>query len=120
MTSDDFWTALQEALDESDVSHDYKIKEVMDAWIKRRHYPVVNVTRNYENGDVILTQEHYRPQNTTDNDKWWIPITFATQSNPDFSKTSPSFWLRPQDQSVTIKGIDPNDWIIVNLQETGE
>ncbi|EFN87058.1 aminopeptidase N [Harpegnathos saltator] len=125
-TSDDLWNALQAALDESDVPHnDYKLKDVMDTWITQRHYPVVHVTRNYDTGEVILTQEHFRPdeksneKDAVDQDKWWIPITFTTQSNPDFSNTVPTYWLKPQDQNITISGIDSNDWLIINLQQTG-
>lgn len=118
---------MQAALDESDVPHDdYKLKDVMDTWITQRHYPVVRVIRNYDTGEVILKQEHFRPdieynkENAIDDDKWWIPITFTTQSNPDFSNTTPTHWLRPQDENITINGIDPNDWVMVNLQQMGE
>lgn len=115
---------MQVVLDESDVPHNvYRLKEVMDTWIKRRHFPVVHVTRNNETNEIIVTQEHFRPDNKNkhiDDDKWWIPLTFATQTNPDFSNTLPTHWLRPQDQNITITGIDPNDWIIVNLQQMGE
>ncbi|KAL6443903.1 hypothetical protein ACFW04_001724 [Cataglyphis niger] len=94
----------------------------MDTWIKQRHFPVVHVTRNNDTNEIIITQEHFRPDNKNrhiDDDKWWIPLTFATQTNPDFSNTLPTHWLRPQDQNITITGIDPNDWIIVNLQQMG-
>ncbi|KAL6262281.1 hypothetical protein P5V15_007376 [Pogonomyrmex californicus] len=44
VTSDDLWNALQSVLDESDVPHDdYKLKDVMDTWLKQRHYPVIHV-----------------------------------------------------------------------------
>lgn len=116
---------MQAALDESDVPHDaYKLKEVMDTWLKQRHYPVVRVIRNYDTNETILTQEHFRPKNEKqhdiDSDKWWIPVTFATQTNPDFSNTLPTHWLRPQDKNITIDGIDPNDWVIVNVQQMGK
>lgn len=118
------WNALQAALDESDVPHNaYKLKEVMDTWLKQRHYPVVRVTRNYNTGEITLTQEHFRPINKKqriDSDKWWIPVTFATQTNPNFSNTLPTHWLRPQDKNISIDGIDPNDWVIVNVQEMGK
>ncbi|XP_011865488.1 PREDICTED: uncharacterized protein LOC105560735 [Vollenhovia emeryi] len=123
VTSDDLWNALQAALDESNVPHNaYKLKEVMDPWIKQKHYPLVRVTRNYETGEVILTQEHFRPKSKnehTDSNKWWIPLNFATQTNPDFSNTLPTHWLRPQDKNISIDGIDPDDWVIVNVQQMG-
>jgi len=123
-SSDDLWSALQAVLDESDVPHNtYRLKEVMDMWLKQRHYPVVRVTRNYDTGETILTQEHFHPKRKskhTDRYKWWIPLTFATQTNPDFSNTLPIHWLRPQDKNISIDGVNPNDWIIVNVQQIGE
>ncbi|XP_020287755.1 thyrotropin-releasing hormone-degrading ectoenzyme-like [Pseudomyrmex gracilis] len=122
ITADDLWSAFQEVLNESDVPHDdYKVKEVMDTWIKKRHYPVVCVTMNYDTDEVLLTQRHLRSGSEINkyDDKWWIPITFATRSNPDFSATAPTVWLRPQDRHVILNGIEPNDWIVVNLQSMG-
>jgi len=111
-------------LDTSDVPHNaYRLKEVMDTWMKQSDFPVVHVTRKKDTNEIILTQEHFVPKNESENvndNKWWIPLTFATQTNPDFSNTLPTHWLKPQDQHITIDGIDPNDWIIVNLQQTGE
>ncbi|KAL6260340.1 hypothetical protein P5V15_007871 [Pogonomyrmex californicus] len=136
-TSDDLWVALQDALDKKSLPHNnYKIKEVMDTWIKQKTYPLVNVTRNYTTGEVIISQRSstvkviisQRSSNlkkrvetkyvNDDSIKWWVPVTFATQTNPDFSNTSPRYWLKPQDQNISFQ-IDTNDWIIVNLQQTG-
>lgn len=121
--SDNLWNALQTILDESDVPHDaYRLKEVMDTWIKQRHFPMVHVIRNNITNEIVVTQEHFRPEKKNkhiDDDKWWIPLTFTTQTNLDFSNTLPTHWLRPQDENITIDGIDPNDWIIVNLQQMG-
>ncbi|XP_025268278.1 aminopeptidase N [Camponotus floridanus] len=122
-TSDDLWNALQAVLDTSDVPHDaYRLKEIMDTWIKQSDFPVVHVTRKKDTNEIILTQEYFVLKNENENvndNKWWIPLTFATQTNPDFSNTLPTHWLKPQDRYITIDGIDPNDWIIVNLQQTG-
>ncbi|XP_011701751.1 PREDICTED: aminopeptidase N-like isoform X2 [Wasmannia auropunctata] len=115
---DDLWNAIQSALDKSDVPHEgYRIKEVMNSWMDQNGYPVVKVVRNYTTGKVTISQTCSWDYVSDDNNKWWIPVTFATQSNPDFSNTVPSFWLRP-DQNISFT-IDPNDWIILNLQQTG-
>ncbi|KYM93558.1 Aminopeptidase N [Cyphomyrmex costatus] len=119
-TPDDLWSAMQSALDESDVPHEgYRIREVMNTWINQKRYPVINVMRNYETGEVTLSQTCFRTQDTAEciNSTWWIPVTYATQSNPDFSNVIPKFWLRP-DQNISFR-INPNDWIILNLQQTG-
>ncbi|XP_018399425.1 PREDICTED: aminopeptidase N-like [Cyphomyrmex costatus] len=120
VTPDDLWSAMQSALNQSDIPHeDYKIKEVMDTWINQESYPFVHVEKNYETGEVTISKiclgqfKEISCANT-----WWIPITFATQSNPDFSNTVPSYWLRPDQHNISFT-INPNDWIIVNLQLTG-
>jgi len=113
---------MQSALDESDVPHkDYRIKEVMDTWINQERYPFVDVVRNYETGEVTISQTCVRQYGETENKtiKWWIPITFATQSNPDFSNTVPRYWLRPDQHNISFT-INSSDWIILNLQQTGK
>ncbi|KYN14166.1 Glutamyl aminopeptidase, partial [Trachymyrmex cornetzi] len=120
-TPDDLWSAMQSALDESNIPHeDYTIKEVMDTWMNQERYPFVHVERNYETGEVTISQICVRKDNETENKttKWWIPITFATQSNLNFSNTVPRYWLRPDRHNISFT-INPNDWIIVNLQQTG-
>ncbi|XP_018392728.1 PREDICTED: aminopeptidase N [Cyphomyrmex costatus] len=120
-TPDDLWSAMQSALDESDVPHEgYRIKEVMDTWMNQERYPFVHVERNYETGEVTISQSCVRQHGETEmkTTKWWIPITFATQSNLDFSNTVPRYWLRPDQHNISFI-INPNDWIIVNLQLTG-
>ncbi|XP_011063449.1 PREDICTED: thyrotropin-releasing hormone-degrading ectoenzyme-like [Acromyrmex echinatior] len=117
---DDLWSAMQSALDESNVPHkDYRIKEVMDTWMNQKRYPFVDVVRNYETGEVTISQTCVRQYSETNQTtKWWIPITFATQSNPDFSNTVPRYWLRPDQHNISFI-ISPDDWIIINLQQTG-
>ncbi|XP_011860075.1 PREDICTED: puromycin-sensitive aminopeptidase-like protein isoform X2 [Vollenhovia emeryi] len=129
-TPDDLWKALQEALDESDVPHDdFKVKEVMDTWFEQARYPLVTVNRDYATGNIKISQEKFKYQTDNYNDKndkddenneaWWIPLNFATQSNLDFTSTLATHWLKPHDEFVTIEGVDINDWIIVNKHVTG-
>lgn len=109
---------MQSALDESTIPNkNFKIKEVMDLWMNQNLYPVLNVTRNYETNEVKITQKCVR---ATDDREWWIPITFATESNPDFSKTVPERWLRPNQTRSSLKiNLNNAQWIIFNVQQTG-
>ncbi|XP_024878008.1 aminopeptidase N-like [Temnothorax curvispinosus] len=121
-TPDDLWEALQDALDESDVPHDdFKVKEVMDTWFDQARYPLVTVNRDYATGEIKISQEIIKHQtiDNNENEAWWIPLNFATQSNLDFSSTLATHWLKPHDVDVKIEGIDTNDWIIVNKHLTG-
>ncbi|XP_011066686.1 PREDICTED: aminopeptidase N-like [Acromyrmex echinatior] len=116
-TPDDLWNAMQTVLDKSDIPHGhYKIKQIMDTWTNQNSYPVVNVMKNYTTGEITIFQKCVCGQKS--NNEWWIPITFATQSNPNFSDTAPRYLLQPN-QNITFK-IDPNDWIIVNIQQIGK
>lgn len=124
-TPDNLWKALQDALDESDVPHDdFKVKEVMDTWFKQAAYPVVTINRDYDTGEIKATQQkrvQFSGSNDSEgNDAWWIPLNYVTQSNPNSSSTLATHWLKPQNESVTIEGVNINDWIIVNKQLTGK
>lgn len=85
--------------------------------MKQNRYPLVLVERNYATGETIISQESFSPQKEI-NKVWWIPVTFATKTNPDFSNTS-FFWLTPENRSIILQ-LDPDDWIIVNLQQYGK
>lgn len=55
---------------------------------------------------------------------WWIPISYTTQSSPNFNDIGANFWIEGE-RSVTISNETApvqwtdEDWIIANLQETG-
>ncbi|KAG7211602.1 hypothetical protein KM043_010857 [Ampulex compressa] len=127
VTSDDLWKALQDALDESDIPHqDFRLKEVMDTWTEQTGFPLVTVNRNYTTGETTVRQEIYRYSLTDSNvlddtrgNKWWIPLSYSTRSNPDFTSTLARIWSRPDQEVTRIEGIDEDDWIIVNVQQSG-
>jgi len=126
---EDLWSVLQDALDESAVPENkFNIQEVMDSWIWQKGYPLVTVTRDQQTGKMTFTQEPYRAfdkhrENTRETDsckRWWIPINFATRSNPDFTSTLATAWLSPEvDEFVMTDSIAPQDWIIANIQHAG-
>ncbi|KAL6260339.1 hypothetical protein P5V15_007870 [Pogonomyrmex californicus] len=101
-TSNDLWSIIQTILDQSNVPHEnYKIKEVMDTWTNQ------NLLHDHDAYHMIMNDN-----------KWRIPITYVTETNRDFSNTSTIMWLEPQDESISFK-INPNDWIILNVQQAG-
>lgn len=51
--------------------------------------------------------------------KWTIPINYATASNPDFSSTLATYWLKDARDASTGITVNESDWIILNKQETG-
>lgn len=120
---------MQDVFDESATQNKFKIQKIMDTWIGQKGYPLVTVVKD-QYGKTKITQEYFRPfekmsarknRNNTAamNKKWWVPINFATRTNPDFSSTSATHWLSPEAEELIIDGLDPEDWIIVNIQQIG-
>ncbi|XP_018399167.1 PREDICTED: aminopeptidase N-like [Cyphomyrmex costatus] len=111
------WDVMQTALDKSDHENMFDIKEVMNFWITKNQYPVLKVIRNYNNGRTIIWSEM---RNTSEQHEWWIPVTYTTQTNLNFSITWPFFqeWITSEKFFINLS-LNMNDWIIVNLQQLG-
>ena len=62
-TTQQLWDYLQR---ETKTLH---IKEIMKPWMKQRAFPLLTVTRNYNNNSVTLSQESVIENNQ---DLWWI------------------------------------------------
>ena len=56
-----------------------------------------------------------------DTSMWWVPLTYTTESERNFKRTKPSYWLRAE-KEIVIKDIAVNasEWILFNVQDTGE
>lgn len=128
---EDLWTALQDTLDESTVPIKFQVHEVMNSWIRQKGYPLVTVISDPLANRTTITQEYFQPYeklNTRENiidaniakKKWWVPINFATRSNPNFASTLTTHWLSPDAKELVIEDIDPEDWIMINIQQTGK
>ncbi|CAD6242385.1 GSCOCG00009475001-RA-CDS [Cotesia congregata] len=117
VVTNDLWRAFQEVYNKKHEDKPLDIKETMDPWIEQTGTPVVNVTRNYETGEITLIQKNSRNENPKN--KWRIPINFATKSNPDFSRTTPTMWMEVDQEVTTIPDVKTDDWIIVNIQQRG-
>ncbi|XP_029666435.1 glutamyl aminopeptidase-like isoform X2 [Formica exsecta] len=116
-TSDDFWIAMQDALDKS-YNTEIKLMEKMNGWIRYKNYPIVKVMRYYSHTDIVLVNN-----DSFDNDLW-VPITYTTQSDLNFNKTSLHHikWQKftPQKSYVEVHEDHKKDgWIIFNLQQAG-
>lgn len=112
-----FWTILENNWKQFNVNH-IDIAKVMYPYISQFGYPVVNVERNYKNGTIKLTQECFVcSMNKTS--KWWIPINYATENSLNFSSTFANYWMDPNNEGLLIENIDPQNWIIINIQASG-
>ncbi|KAL6254852.1 hypothetical protein P5V15_014191 [Pogonomyrmex californicus] len=116
---DTLWNAIKSQL-ETQRSSNIPVKAIMDTWTTQSGYPVVTVNIN-DDGVVNLSQERFflrNLNNTSTNVTWYVPLTFATRSNPDFSNTVPKYWMNTKKITAEFK-INPEEWAIFNLQSSG-
>ncbi|XP_076645347.1 putative aminopeptidase-2 [Halictus rubicundus] len=91
-------------------------REVADDWVTQPGFPLVTVTR-VSPGTYSLRQERLTVYgNHSDKTKWWIPITYATNHKLNFTNTTVTHWLTPENLTI----IEPDsNWIVVNKQQMG-
>ncbi|XP_068233228.1 aminopeptidase N-like [Palaemon carinicauda] len=122
---DDLWKYLTEAGHaDSTLPAELTVKLIMDTWTLKEGYPVVSVSR--EGNSATLVQEWFRLSRKSTNASssqepgWWIPVSYTSQPNSNFSVTRASHWMSDDRKPLKISGLpDQSQWIIVNLQETG-
>lgn len=62
---------------------------------------------------------HHQNRDTSDY-KWWIPITFTTESEAVFNNTLPKMWLNPTSTGPFTEQVpDEETWVIFNVGWTG-
>lgn len=118
-TQDDLWEMLtQQAHTDGILEEEMTVKEIMDTWTLQTGYPVVNVTRNYEEGSIVMTQQRFfvrYGQSDPEGPKWWIPITFKSKST-----VASSVWIKAEEKIVISDSlISLSDWLLVNVNQTG-
>ncbi|XP_041970212.1 aminopeptidase N [Aricia agestis] len=119
----DLWSALTNAAREKG-SFDADVAVVMDSWTLQTGFPVLTITRNYENKEISFKQERFVLINETAENQtssvWWIPVSYTTAAEKDFESTHPRLWLRGE-RSIVVSNITAgvNDWFIANIQQTG-
>ncbi|KAH8358907.1 hypothetical protein KR093_003226 [Drosophila rubida] len=123
---DNLWESLTEAAHKyRALPKSYDIKSIMDSWTLQTGYPIINVTRNYEQGTAKLTQERYLLNTQIARNArggcWWVPISYTTQGQQDFNNTAPKAWMECDKNGgvlpKTISELPGNDqWVIFNTQ----
>ncbi|XP_015127626.1 aminopeptidase N-like [Diachasma alloeum] len=114
---DDFWSVMQETYDKAQKTPKINIKDIMNSWTSQTGYPMVKVVRDYEAGTVTIHHPNKTPSQPSS--RWFIPINYAIKSHPNFASTVPTHWLKPGDGQLVIDGLNKDDWIIVNIQQSG-
>ncbi|XP_066141998.1 aminopeptidase N-like [Euwallacea fornicatus] len=117
----DLWDALEAVLENEDLSlpKNVTLSEVVDSWINKGGYPVLNVSLT--NGDLIISQQRFLYEGAeTEETKWYVPVSYTISSSNDNNQdTTPRGWVTPIKDLVISNFTEDNDWIVVNNQQTG-
>ncbi|XP_027211488.2 aminopeptidase N [Penaeus vannamei] len=123
---DDLWEHLTMAAHEDGtLPQDVTVKKVMDTWTLQMGYPVIKVERSADGMSASVSQNRFllvaKENSSDDHDyKWWVPLTYTTQSESNFSQTQAMVWMKDSEAQITLSSLPPKDeWVIFNLQETG-
>lgn len=92
-------------------------ENLMDEWVNKPGYPVVNVVRK-ENNYEISQKRFLLYGNENSTTKWWVPLTYFRLSDIN-NNTLPELWLKPNNAYVQVK-VEEGDGIIFNTLQTGE
>ncbi|XP_025265958.1 thyrotropin-releasing hormone-degrading ectoenzyme-like isoform X2 [Camponotus floridanus] len=91
----------------------YNVTARIISWTQLKHYPVINVERNYNNSSLNISVNNF-------NMDIWIFVNITTQTHLNSKKLLSEVWLAPyiSQYTLNIDFIDKNDWILANLQQT--
>ncbi|KAL5284040.1 hypothetical protein ACFFRR_006359 [Megaselia abdita] len=118
----DLFQSLQEEVNKSEdniFQGESTIDTMFSTWTQQEGIPIISIVRNYHTGEITIQQKF-----KNSNELWYIPLNFATKSQPDFIRTKADY-IMPAVRQVTIKLSDLNitlekdDWLLVNKQRTG-
>ncbi|KAB7504680.1 Aminopeptidase N [Armadillidium nasatum] len=110
-TQDDLWYYLTlEAHKDGTLDLRVTVKEIMESWTLQKGFPVVTVWSDSRYSSVHITQEKFtlisaERKEIKSNQTWWIPLTFTTQSNPDFTQAHVKKWMSVGEKRTTLTGM---------------
>ncbi|KAK9711566.1 ERAP1-like C-terminal domain [Popillia japonica] len=120
----DLYSSCQAALDSVNMNpfqENVNMASVMRTWDSNAGFPLVTVTRDYAVGSVHLYQRRFISANQKNDDDsiWYVPISYGTTTNPDPLNRTPKLWLTGRNLTTTIDDLNIDNWLLINIQETG-
>ncbi|XP_025263027.1 aminopeptidase Q-like [Camponotus floridanus] len=83
-TADHLWNAMRSKMTELNPMYDFDIKDAINSWIMQKYPSVLKVTRNYSTNIVSVSVQF---RNKLDEEEYYIPVSYTTESNPNFTIT---------------------------------
>ncbi|XP_043498883.1 putative aminopeptidase-2 [Polistes fuscatus] len=99
------------------IRNDHNLEETMNEWVNKPGYPVVSISYDKYNKKIRITQQRFLYYAYDGPSRFHIPISIATEENPNFYNTKPQFWLRTTENTFDFDLED--QWIVFNIQQLG-
>lgn len=98
----------------------HQIDSVFNTWTTQSGYPVVTVRINEGRTQASLSQKrfHSYSSETTGNELWAIPITFASKRQHSLTDTTTRNIMSTGELNITLTAA-VNEWVIFNVQQVG-
>lgn len=126
---DNLWECLTtEAHKHETLPDGVTVKRIMDTWTLQTGYPILTVTRDYDNETADITQMRYLSDSirlrSDLSSCWWVPLSYTTADELDFNSTQPKAWLECDESGVAVAkdlkiSANRNQWILFNIQLSG-
>lgn len=118
--TEDLWKAFDQQAAEDGIldGSNTTVGEIMSSWTNQAGFPLL--TTFYNKSSKVLTIKQKRFLLTGENDSnntWYIPISYTTSDRPNFTDTTPKFWI--QKEEITSIDLPTSDWHLLNLQCSG-
>lgn len=114
-TPEELHANLQIAVNEDNLAPP-NVDDVMRSWETQSGFPYINVTKNGRYFE--FEQNRFVYTNRSSENVWFVPMSYATGSNPNFTNTMAEFWLSERNM-ILAGSVAEDEWIIFNVQQTG-
>ncbi|KAG5680753.1 hypothetical protein PVAND_010240 [Polypedilum vanderplanki] len=109
---------------ESNNLNTFNFDRAFRTWENQKGYPLIHVRYDPLLSAFRVTQQRffeYKDPNNEDESSWYIPLNFATQSNPSFTSTSPThFFLDGEEElQIPVTSYSSGQWVVFNKQQFG-
>lgn len=105
-------------------TYNFDLDRAFRTWELQKGYPVINVQYDQVGQAFHVTQQRffeYKKTNSDDVSSWYIPINFATASNPNFADTRITHFFEDGEDMlhIPVTQMDTSQWFIFNKQQFG-
>jgi len=109
---------MQSVMNALNYKLEFNIKSIIDSWTTQSCFSVLEVMRNYSSNAVTIS---IRFPNKLDEKQYYIPVTYTTESELNFTITWTNItWLTPWHPQEIKFFLEEDQWIIFNLQQAGK